>query len=140
MLLLKSHLSTEEKAREGSYIKSPYEFRRSWEVTGLEEEQQLSKEELLQRQIQLLQQKLEELENKIEGNGQDKEGPSRETFLSRLRSSVFVREDDDPEDEIQSQRSTASARRLGEIKTIYIKKVDLTLNGNSIGSKIRQTL
>ena len=130
----------DEKAREGSYSKNPFEFRRSWEVIEQLNEQPVSREELLEKELQILREKLQNLERKVDGEPERRDPERRDSILGRLRSSFAVNQEEDQESEAseESRNPPPYERRIGDAKkkTIYIKKVELTLNNVAIGVNI----
>ena len=89
----------DEKAREGSYSKNPFEFRRSWEVIEQLNEQPVSREELLEKELQILREKLQNLERKVDGEPERRDPERRDSILGRLRSSFAVNQEEDQESE-----------------------------------------
>jgi len=117
----------------GSYSKSPYEFRRSWTV-NTQARPEVSREHLLEQELKELKQQIAEIQQKfLNAESEDRPGPSRRKdsgILGRLRSSLLPRDSDEESDQPPSYSSQDSLDlNLGGTKTVYIKNVQLTLNG-----------
>lgn len=128
----------------GNY-QNPYEFRRFWDVSvpGIEfatfNREQFLEEKLLrlERTLQLV---LEEKTlGKGKGRGKQSKSGNSSSFFSRFRSqqdrastssqqSGFDEVDDDDE-----QPPPPYSERIGGTKRIFVKKVELLLNGSPLG-------
>lgn len=117
----------EEKARKGDYSKSPFEFRRSWTVESLGTEETLSKEEILEKEIQELREKFKILEKRLLEDERPAERRESTSFLSRVLRSSDHREQCESESETPPPYQTEDP--ITKKKTVWIRKVELTLNG-----------
>jgi len=133
-----------------SYEKNPFEFRRSWTVTTqAQEDENSSREEMLERQLAELKEQLSLIQEKLFGseceqNSQraekDKGMPPRKestsSFLGRLRSSIIPREQEQESESSDPPPYSTSGSvenvRVGGSKTVFIKNVELTLNGQPL--------
>lgn len=135
-----------DKAKKGSYETNPFEFKRSWVVTeGDSLTQELSKEEILEREIKELRAKFALLEEKtsqiiqVQGNTRKGSVGSQGTLFGRLRSS-FAEQGDGSS--VSSESSQPPAYTVDpdppapKTKTVFIKKVELILNGTPVDQVI----
>lgn len=131
----------EQKALAGDYSKNPFEFKRSWVVPKSNvQAPQLSREQALERQLRELQERFEDFQKHLEeernaekDTDKDKRDTEQTSFFSRFRRSFA-----EPPPRYQSSESELSDDPPGptpgpQTKTIYIKKVELQLNGQPIG-------
>jgi len=135
----------EENARKGSYSLNPFEFRRSWTVTTDGDQTNVSREEILERQLKELSAKIESLQNQFLKAAETEDRPStskgkksgeqrKESLFGRLRSSLIETsaESDDTASNVSNETPLppySDDPKPKVQKTIYIKKVELTLNG-----------
>lgn len=128
----------EEKAREGDYLKNPFNFNRYWEVEVDAITQNLTREEVLERHLKELQDKFDQFQRRLLGEtSQERRGTG--TFFGRLRSSLA----EEPPSYETSQRQTVQddpdppnppgPNPVTAKRTVYIKKVELLLNGIPVG-------
>lgn len=126
----------------GLYGKNPYEFRRSWAVTTEVQHEESSREETLEREIRQLKEQLNSIQEKLFSADSDADqGCSKRrdpgtSFLGRLRSSIIQREEEEASEHSEPPPYSASGsvqnERLGGTKTVYIRNVQLTLNGQPL--------
>ena len=113
----------------GDYEKSPFDFRRSWEVDEVSVESRVtSREENLERAIRELHEKIGRLENHFE---REQQGSS--LFGRIIRPSTSAASEQPPSYE-QSIADDPPEPPVVAKKTIFIRKVELSLNGVPIGS------
>lgn len=139
----------EESAKKGDYLKSPFEFRRSWLVTETSEAGELSREDLLERELKDLRAKFVNLEALTKSFLEDSTSRGKQTnvrqrkdslpdssLFGRLRSSFGTQGDNDS---LASEAGSSVQLRDGpdptppvKTKHVYIKKVELRLNNSVI--------
>lgn len=138
----------------GDYSSNPYDFERSWTVTSNSEvSEENVRERILEQKLSALQEQLIRLQSSIEqnsvqsrkGKGRGKNsGKSDQNLLSRLRTSFSGQagpaDDESVASSSHSLRSSTSIEtppppyreNVEASKTIYIKKVELLLNGQAV--------
>jgi len=148
-----------DEARQGDYALNPFEFRRHWIVedksgSELTRQQEPSREDILEREVRLLRQLIESRFASDDQTNDDAENaplkakkslkgktPTTPSLLKRLRSSFG--DFNQAEDTASEASSSAQSERpppysddppapVKKFKTIYIKKVELLLNGSPI--------
>jgi len=107
-------------------------LRRSWTVNTIGSVD-ASREEILEQELKTLKEQIADIRQQLFNAEKDQPGPShrKNSILGRLRSSLLQRESDDESEEPPPYSSQESVRsvNLGGTKTVYIKNVQLTLNG-----------
>jgi len=136
-----------DKARKGDYGLNPFDFRRSWDIEVDEASVGSSKEELLERELQRLKDQFELFQEKIRaceestkgGPSKNQQRHSQSSFLGRLRSSFAEQSvTSDADSDISEtapppyREREGSLPRAKKIKTVFIKKVELLLNGTPL--------
>lgn len=145
-----------DDARQGDFGLNPFEFRRHWDVedkSGFTRTSELSREDLLEREVRLLRQLIESRFSGESGNqsnplnedqplkskasGASKSKGRKPSFLKRLRSSFGEQNQTD-----DSASEASSIERPPpysddpdpppKLKRIFIKKVELLLNGSPV--------
>lgn len=130
------------------YGKNPYDLRRSWTVvTQQRQDEECSREDILEREIKQLKEQLTSIQERLLGSDSDQglqrkdQGTSKRletgsTFLGRLRSSIIQREEEQDSESSEpppySSSSSVQNERLGATKTVFIKNVELTLNNQPL--------
>lgn len=131
----------ETKRKNGNYS-NPYEFKRSWTVTKVDEvSEKSSRERQLEERLAQLEQTLGVvLESSSLGKGKGKRSSSLpnidNSFLQRIRSSLVGNTEPDDDSETSSSRGDPPPYELTETKEVYIKKIDLLLNGSPLGKLV----
>ena len=113
----------------GDYEKSPFDFRRSWEVDEVSVESRVTyREENLERAIRELHEKIGRLEHHLE---REQQGSS---LLGRImRPSTSGPSEQPPSYEQSIADDPPDPPVPTAKKTIFIRKVELSLNGVPIG-------
>lgn len=94
----------------------------------------VSREEILEQELKTLKEQIADIQKKLqsaEDNTQPGPSKRKDSILGRLRSSLLQRDSDEESDHPPSYTSQESVQGIqgGATKTVYIKNVELSLNG-----------